>query len=153
VPNLPDGLYRMIIEFPGIPMDPNSFVEFELGGAGFVDENSIRLAADITPLGIVLTKVRETGIYRNYFKDLNIFPNPADDYLEITYERLNTDGIMMQVMDLNGAIQIEQEIPKGFDQRVQLEVSNLTPGIYVMTFMDKEKGVRSITSLKFIIER
>ena len=151
--NLPDGLYRVQIEFPGIPMDPNSFVEFELGGGGTIDQNQINLAAEVKPTGIVVTKIEETGIYRNYFKDLNIFPNPADDYLEITYERLNTEGIMMQVMDLNGAIQIEQEIPKGFDQSVQLEVSHLTPGIYIMTFMDKEQGVRSITSLKFIIER
>ncbi|MEQ8715399.1 MAG: Ig-like domain-containing protein, partial [Cyclobacteriaceae bacterium] len=151
--NLPDGLYRVQIEFPGIPMDPNSFVEFELGGGGTIDQNQINLAAEVKPTGIVVTKIEETGIYRDYFKDLNIFPNPADDYLEITYERLNTEGIMMQVMDLNGAIQIEQEIPKGFDQSVQLEVSHLTPGIYIMTFMDKEQGVRSITSLKFIIER
>lgn len=151
--NLPDGFYRLQIEYPGVPMDPNSFVEFELGGGGTIDQNTLNLTAEVKPDGVVVTKVEETGIYRNYFKDLNVFPNPADDYLEITYERLNTDGIMVQVMDLNGAIQIEQEIPKGFDQRVELEVIHLTPGIYIMTFMDMEQGVRSITSLKFIIER
>ena len=151
--NLPDGIYRIQIEYPGVPMDPNTFVEFELGGGGTIDQSILNLAAEVKPTGIEVRKIEETGIYRNYFKDLNVFPNPADDHLEITYKRLNTDGIIMQVMDLSGAIQIEQEIPKGFDQRVQLEVAHLNPGIYIMTFMDKEKGVRSITSLKFIIQR
>ncbi|MEM8895139.1 MAG: T9SS type A sorting domain-containing protein, partial [Bacteroidota bacterium] len=95
----------------------------------------------------------ETGIYREYFKNLNVFPSPADDHLTITYERLNTEGILMQVVDLNGSIQIEQEIPQGLDRRVSLEVDSLTPGIYIMTFMDKAKGVKSITSLKFVINR
>lgn len=151
--NLPDGLYRVQIEFPGIPMDPNSFIEFELGGGGTIDQNTINLAAEVKPTGIEVTKIEETGIYRNYFKNLNVFPNPADDYLTITYDRLNTEGILMQVMDLNGALQLEQQIPQGFNKQVQLEVDNLKPGLYIMTFMDRAKGEVSITSLKFIIRR
>ncbi|MEQ9111764.1 MAG: hypothetical protein RIF36_25005, partial [Imperialibacter sp.] len=55
--NLPDGDYRVNIQYPGIPMDPTSFVDFQLGGGTGVEQNSIRINALATPTSIVVTKV------------------------------------------------------------------------------------------------
>ena len=152
VPNLPDGQYVVSFEYPGIPMDETSFVEFELGPDG-IDENEITLAADITPQGIVVEKVEETGIYTRYFKDLNVFPVPASRELNITYAHLNADDIIMQLIDLSGSVKLEQEVPKGSAHHLKLDVSGLDAGIYLVTFVDREKGVRSITSRKLIVRR
>jgi hypothetical protein len=101
----------------------------------------------------VVQKVKETGIYREYFKNLNIFPNPAVDYINISYERLNSENVKMEIIDLTGSKILESKLPSGFNQNIELDVTNLKAGMYIINFIDTVKGVRSITSSKLIINR
>jgi hypothetical protein len=151
--NLKDGTYKINIEYPGVPMDPNSFLIFDLGSNGAIDQNAINLDAEVFPGGIVVQKVKETGIYRDYFKNLNIFPNPAVDYINISYERLNSENVKMEIIDLTGSKILESKLPSGFNQNIELDVTNLKAGMYIINFIDTVKGVRSITSSKLIINR
>lgn len=151
--NLPAGNYRIVMEFPGIPMDPKSYVEFFLGEDETLDDKVLNLFAEIKPAGITVEKFSETGVRRNYFRGLNIFPNPADTYVNIAYERLNSDGIVLQLIDLSGAVKLQHVVPKGHNQQLQLDVSHIQPGIYVLTFMDERRGIRHVVSSKVLISR
>jgi hypothetical protein len=153
VTNLKDGTYKINIEYPGVPMDPNSFIIFDLGLNGTIDQNILNLDAEVFPDRIEVRKVAETGIYRDYFKNLNIFPNPATDYINISYERLNSDNVKMEIIDLAGSKILEAKLPSGFNQNVQLDVTQLKAGLYIINFIDTKKGVRSVTSSKIIISR
>ncbi len=71
--DLESGLYRFNVEYPGIPMDPNSFVEFEIGADG-MERNTFVLEATITENGIVVKRTNVLGFRRKYFKTWKYTP-------------------------------------------------------------------------------
>ncbi|MFY0687682.1 MAG: hypothetical protein JXQ90_10985, partial [Cyclobacteriaceae bacterium] len=126
--NLPVGSYRLNIQYPGVPMDPTSFVEFEI-----TDEeegDGYELAATVATDGIVVEVVEELGFYRHYFKDLNVYPNPTADYININYRRLNARSVEMNLMDLGGNIIRTETIRRGRSETIQFDIRDLEDGIY-----------------------
>ncbi|MEQ8713743.1 MAG: IPT/TIG domain-containing protein [Cyclobacteriaceae bacterium] len=153
-PNLPDGLYRINIEYPGIPMDPNSFVEFELGSDGSVESEFLQLSAQIKPTGIVVEKIETTSVFADYFHEFNIFPNPAKDVLNVTYEQLNKAGLQWQVINLNGQQMMGGEVPSGFDQAFQLDITSLVDGIYLLNIIDPDiRSNNQVTTVRFMVKK
>ncbi|MEQ8240829.1 MAG: T9SS type A sorting domain-containing protein, partial [Cyclobacteriaceae bacterium] len=147
---LPPGLYRFNIEFPGIPMDPDSFVEFEIGGNGF-DANNFKLEAFITENGIEVTRVGLLSIYNQGFKSLSIYPNPTSDFLTIAYDRLLSEDYVVEIHNLQGQLLIQEKLNDGFDQKLKIQVSHLESGVYLATF--KQLGGRNATlSMKIVIK-
>jgi Leucine-rich repeat (LRR) protein len=151
--NLPDGDYRVNIQYPGIPMDPSSFIDFQLGGGSGVEQNSIRINALATPTSIVVTKVEETGIYLDYFKGLTVYPNPADKFLTIRYEKLVRTDVVADLMDLTGQTIRSASLEQGSNRQVLLDVDGVRAGIYILRFYDTAENGGGITSLRIIISR
>ncbi|MEQ8240950.1 MAG: Ig-like domain-containing protein, partial [Cyclobacteriaceae bacterium] len=145
---LPAGLYRFNIEFPGIPMDPNSFVEFEIGGDGF-DANNFKLEAFITEGGIEVTRVEALAIYEQYFRALDVYPIPAKDFINIKYDRLLADDVEVRLIDLEGKMISHQKLQTGWNQQYQLDVSEIPDGFYLLHFMDPKEKI--IVSYKILI--
>ncbi|MFT6855365.1 MAG: hypothetical protein ACJA0X_001339, partial [Cyclobacteriaceae bacterium] len=147
---LPPGTYRFNIEFPGIPMDPDSFVEFEIGGNGF-DANNFKLEAFITANGIEVTRVDLLSIYDQGFKALSIYPNPAKDYLTIAYDRLLSSSYIVEIHNLQGKLIHQEKLTDGFEQKVEIPVSHLEDGIYLVTF--KQLGSKNATlNMKIVVK-
>ncbi|GEM_PF-2614676 len=153
VPDLPDGLYRINIEFPGIPMDPNSFIEFELGTGVDIESQLLQLAAQIKPTGITVEKIEETSVLKEYFVEFNIFPNPAKEMLNVTYKRLNQSGLEWQVIDLQGQQLMSGEVHRGLDQMMELDVSSLVDGIYLLSIIDPNNRNNQVTTVKFLVRK
>lgn len=154
VPDLPDGLYRINIEFPGIPMDPNSFIEFELGTGTNVESELLQLAAQIKPTGIIVEKIEATAVLGQYFQEFNVFPNPAKDVLNVTYEHLNRAGLEWQVINLNGQQMMNGEVPSGFDQAFQLNITSLVDGIYLLNIIDPDiHSNNQVTTVRFMVKK
>jgi hypothetical protein len=146
---LPPGTYRFNIEFPGIPMDPDSFVEFEIGGNGF-DANNFKLEAFITANGIEVTRVDLLSIYDQGFKALSIYPNPAKDYITIAYDRLLSSDYIVEIHNLQGKLIHQEKLTDGFEQKVEIPVSHLENGIYLVTF--KQLGNKNATlNMKIVV--
>lgn len=153
-PNLPDGLYRINIEFPGIPMDQSSFVEFELGTGENVESEFLQLSAQIKPTGIVVEKIEATAVLKEYIHEFNVFPNPARDILNVTYERLNHPGLEWQVINLQGQQLMRGKIPQGSDQMMQLDITGLGDGIYLFNVIDPDAHSNSqVTTVRFIVRK
>ncbi|WP_339785751.1 T9SS type A sorting domain-containing protein [uncultured Imperialibacter sp.] len=151
--NLPDGDYRVNIQYPGIPMDPTSFIEFQLGGGNGVEQNSIRINALATPTKIVVTKVEETGIYLDYFKGLTVYPNPANRFLTIRYEKLVRGEVVADLIDLTGQTIRSANLEQGSDRQVLLDVDDVKAGIYILRFHDTTGNGGSVISLRIKISR
>lgn len=147
---LVDGKYRFNIEYPGIPMDTTSFVEFTIGEGGIEDEELI-LAATVTETGIFVEQVERLGFYRKYFKDLTIYPNPADQYVTISYSKLVSASVMVRLIDLSGNVMSEQLIDKGTDSEIEFDVSSITGGIYLLNFVDTSDDSQMIATYKVIV--
>ncbi|MFY0687876.1 MAG: hypothetical protein JXQ90_11955 [Cyclobacteriaceae bacterium] len=147
--NLPDGFYRLNIQYPGVPMDPNSFVEFEISDEE--EGDGYELAATISTDGIVVEVVEELGIYRNYFKNLSVYPNAADQYLIVAYDRLNAGSVQVRLLNLEGKEVLNQKLSKGDRQELRLDVTDIVGGIYLLYFYDPTKEDTTISTVKVII--
>ncbi|MDW3196605.1 MAG: Ig-like domain-containing protein [Cytophagales bacterium] len=150
--NLPDDTYFLNIEYPGIPMDPSTTIEFTVG-AGGIEDNEFTLEAVVTEDGIAVELIEALGFYRQYFKDLDIYPNPADKYLNIRYEKLMSDQVKVQILNLEGRVMHEEDVRKGFNQEMQLEVDLLDPGMYLVRFYDPESPAPTIITYRVMISR
>lgn len=148
---LEDGKYRFNIEYPGIPMDPDSYVEFTVGEGG-IEEEVLVLQATVTEDGIVVEKIERLGFYRKYFKDLSVYPNPAQDYLKIAYSKLMSASVTVLLMDLEGQVLKEQKIKKGYNQELNMDVSDISGGIYLLNFVDTNLGAEKITTFKVYVK-
>lgn len=62
--------------------------------------------------------------------EVQLFPNPATDYLTVVYPAANDASVQLTVWDLTGRKVIERTVRGAVRQR--LEVSQLQPGIYLL---------------------
>lgn len=147
--DLPTGEYRLNIQYPGIPMDPDSFTEFviEEGSEGV----EFNLEATVTEEGITVQLIEALGFYRKYFKNLDVYPNPADQYLTIRYEKLMSENVKVKLLNMNGKVVREADVRKGYQQSMELDVSEVEGGIYLLYFYDPGVSEQNISIFKVIV--
>ncbi|MDH5609547.1 MAG: Ig-like domain-containing protein, partial [Cyclobacteriaceae bacterium] len=147
---LPVGFYRLNIQYPGVPMDPASFIEFEIGTDKVND--GYELLATVEESGIFVEMIAELGTYRKYFRELNVYPNPANQTLQIHHGTLPMDNIRVMLMDLTGRVLHEQPIESGHTTSFSLDVSGLVNGIYLLHFYEKGNEKEHIVTYKVIVQ-
>ena len=151
--NLPPDTYRLNIEYPGIPMDPNSFIEFEVGEGG-LENNTLELEATVDEDGIAVELVEELGFYRNYFKDLELYPNPVEDELTIQYSKLLSKNVKVQFLNLQGQLVKEETVEAGYQQRMLFDTRDIGDGIYLVRFIDPtRKDGQNIVTYRIIVRK
>ena len=104
------------------------------------DENPIHTYAATNLYDVILTVTNSCGsdvynmninvalsIYSINNYNINIYPNPVKDILNIELE--NNSKAMYQIFDITGKIIVEDEIRKGENQK-SIQLSNLSSGIY-----------------------
>jgi len=67
--------------------------------------------------------------------DLNIYPNPARNYIFVNLGYRSTHSGRIEVLDLNGRVAREEQIPAGF-QVFQLDINLLNRGIYILRWTE-----------------
>jgi len=151
--NLPPDTYRLNIEYPGIPMDPNSFIEFEVGEGG-LENSTLELEATVDEDGIAVELVEELGFYRNYFKDLELYPNPVEDELTIQYSKLLSKNVKVQFLNLQGQLVKEKTVEAGYQQRMLFDTRDIGDGIYLVRFIDPtRKDGQNIVTYRIIVRK
>ncbi|NQZ75736.1 MAG: hypothetical protein HRT61_06430, partial [Ekhidna sp.] len=119
---LPTGTYRFFVEYPGIPLDASSEVEFEVGEAG-ISDTDFKLEAFASEDGISVSIERVLGVILEYFKDLKVYPNPSSEYLNISYRHLKSQEVIAEIVDLSGNSMWTQHMNDGFDGSLKIDVS------------------------------
>ncbi len=146
--DLPDGLYRINFDFPGIPTDPNSFVEFELGANGQLTNNTIRLAAEVEPQGIVVTKVEETGILNPLIGDFTVYPVPYDQELTVRFDlrRFATRSVMIEMVNMDGRLLLQQstQAVRGLNEVAIVDPPQVE-GVYIILLKDASGEVLAVS--------
>ncbi len=133
--DLPDGDYRLSIEYPGIPMDPNSFIEFKIGEGG-LEQTSLTLEATVDETGIEVQLINILTVAKEYFTEIDVYPNPADRDLNISYKGLNSDDVAAQLVDLQGRLIMEHPLVRSMESVMTLDVSAVKRGIYLLRLVD-----------------
>ncbi|WP_420576463.1 BspA family leucine-rich repeat surface protein [Ekhidna sp.] len=148
---LPQGEYRFFVEYPGIPLDESAFVEFEVGEAG-VSDTDFKLQAFATEDGIEVTIEAVLGVILEYFKDLAIYPNPSDEYLNIRYRHLKSNYVTAQLVDLAGNTLWTSDLRNGFDGEVRIDVTGYEEGMYILRFYDREQPNENVVSFRVLVK-
>jgi hypothetical protein len=86
LPTLPTGTYRLNIQYPGYPMDETSFITIQIGTAL---QSQVAVAAHVEGGKINVKKLIITGFAENQDYKVQVFPNPAVDYIKIGFENSN----------------------------------------------------------------
>ena len=147
---LPQGIYRFFVEYPGIPLNDASSVEFEVGEAG-VSDTDFKLQAFATEDGIEVTIEAVLGVILEYFKELEIYPNPSNEYLNIRYRHLKSKNVTAQLIDLTGNTMWAQNLRNGFEGQLQIDVTDFEEGIYILRFYDRESSGDNVVSFRVIV--
>jgi Leucine-rich repeat (LRR) protein len=134
---LTDDTYLINIQYPGVPMDQSSDILLTLGTQ--TDFNKISVEALVKPEGIVVKEVASTGIKAPFLRDLNVYPNPGDDIINLDYfVRRKVESLNMRVTDMTGRELMLQGLPYGHGpQRTAMDISGLTPGMYILVISDE----------------
>ena len=73
--------------------------------------------------------------------DFNVFPNPAQDKVMISFDNSSGTQARIAIYDLSGKMQLEQFSDLNTNT---IDVSNLSPGIYFVELIANGKGVQKI---------
>ena len=136
---LPEGTYRFFVEYPGIPLDESSFVEFDIGEAG-VSDNTFILAAVVTETGITVELI--LGLTSEFFTDFNIYPNPTSDIINIDYDKILSDNLSMSI---NGKRILSQSLERSENGKIEIDLSSYQSGQYILKFFDNDKNESALT--------
>ncbi|WP_420317119.1 FG-GAP-like repeat-containing protein [Ekhidna sp.] len=147
---LPEGLYRFFVEYPGIPLDESSFVEFEIGEEG-ISDTDFKLTAFATEDGIEVNIERVLGLIFKYFKNLEVYPNPTTDVLKLSYRHLTDKKVGAQLVDLAGNVLWTQDIRSGYDGYEEIDVSGYKEGVYILHIFDKEDRESHVVSYRIMV--
>ncbi|WP_425389778.1 leucine-rich repeat domain-containing protein [Ekhidna sp.] len=147
---LPEGRYRFFVEYPGIPLDESSFVEFEVGEQG-ISDTDFKLEAFASEDGIEVEIKRVLGLIFEYFKNLKVYPNPTSEILKLSYRHLTDKEVAAQLVDLKGNVLWSKDIRSGYDGYEEIDVSGYREGIYILNVYDKEDSKSHVVSYRIII--
>lgn len=136
--NVDYGRYLINIQFPGVPMNPDSDVEF------FIDpdkENQVfEVNALITELGIDITANEILFNWKPYLKDVVLYPNPTEGKLAMDYTVYrNINDLKIQVHNVSGRLlktQIEDH--EQGRHHAMIDLTDYASGIYFLILTDSE---------------
>ncbi len=101
---------------------------------------------------IVMTSASPTGITTNKKSifDINIYPNPVKDILNIELGTNSSGVVEIEVYSLTGekVLELEQTVSDGRNQ-ISVVVSNLLDGVYLLKVL---KGIE-VSCCKFIVSK
>ena len=89
--------------------------------------------------------------HREALNRLNVYPVPADNHMTISYSKLLSEDISVQMLDLNGSVVYESKVERGYQQSFDIDTESLTNGIYLLHFVDASRGSRRIATYKVFV--
>lgn len=146
LPNLPPAKYRLNIQYPGYPMDPNSFITFDIGTQPSSTTVNVSAVVSAQSNKIVVSLVRITEIY----DELKVlpYPNPATEKVMVEFDRnvMNAAGVLLT--DLTGRLMNVETTTT--DKGFEVKVGSVPPGLYLLSLVDANnfKMVTSKVSIK-----
>ena len=142
LPNLPTGEYRINFQYPGYPMDEDSYTTIAIGTAF---ESQVMVEANVLDGKINVRKLVITGLFEaeNYVAD--VYPNPAVEYIQLKFPD-EAIGRNIILSDLQGSVIRSQSAEQ---KDVTVSVHDFRKGIYILQI--KENGIK-VKTLKVSIE-
>lgn len=80
---------------------------------------------------------------------LNLYPNPAQNRVTVSYNAGNDGKVTMQIFDVMGRLHASQELPSSDTNTTDLDVSNYPAGTYIVQLIGNTGSItRSLTIVR-----
>ncbi len=76
------------------------------------------------------------NINKNYFADLKIYPNPANDKINIKIKRNYSTDFDLSLLSIDGKILIKKHYQKYENKNIVLNLTTFKKGIYIVRYVD-----------------
>ena len=150
--NIPAGVYRIFIEYPGIPIREDAFTEFEVTEDG--KNNDVAISATVFEDGIEIIGTI-TGVLKDLIDDLVIYPNPSSTgEVFVQIEASRSFEVMLEIVDLRGKTIMAETLNNiniGNGTR-KYDVSRLPAGLYIIRVTAPSQQNQLIYSGKLILQ-
>ncbi|MEL7145797.1 MAG: T9SS type A sorting domain-containing protein, partial [Bacteroidota bacterium] len=150
--NLPAGVYRIFIEYPGIPIREDAFTEFEVTEDG--KNNDVTFEATVEETGIAING-KITGVLKDLIDDLVIYPNPATSgEVFVGIEASRSFEVVLEIVDLRGKTVLAKTLNNvniGNGNK-RFDVSHMPAGLYLIRVTAPTQQNQMIYSGKLIIQ-
>jgi hypothetical protein len=135
--NLPEGEYRLNIQYPGYPMDTTSFVTITIG-SGL--QSQVAVEANVVEGKINVRKLTITGIYQAEDYQAELYPNPAVESIHLKFgsESLHRSATLT---DIHGKAVVQQKIT-GKEEKIG--VQGLKQGMYLLQILEQGKIAKTL---------
>lgn len=131
LPNLPEGDYRIRIEYPGVETDETSDIDFNLNG----EQGEVVSVEAVVEDGLI--KVTETGRVTANEPDkmmrFSFYPNPVKDQINLKLDNA-ADANELIIFDLKGVLQKRIKLDNG---HTNIDLNRLATGTYIIRLQDK----------------
>jgi|GEM_PF-2520311 len=135
--NLPVGQYRLNIQYPGYPMDPNSFVTIPIG-ENFESEK--RVEAVVEEGKIVVNELVITHIWSMEDYQADVYPNPATSFINFKFNQLSTSR-SVNLYDDSGRKMLQM---KASQKQETMDLRSLPSGSYIINIHDHGMVVKTL---------
>jgi len=96
-----------------------------------------------------ISSIEEPKNNNNPLGDINIYPNPVADQLNVSFKDMNQKHVTIALIDMNGKILIN-DIAESTTSVKQLVMTNVAKGNYVLRFVTKDgKFTKSFKVVKY----
>lgn len=131
IPELPNGQYRLNIQYPGYPMDETSFVEFAISANPL--EKNVQVEATVVDGKIIVRELVITGLYETNDYAVTVHPNPAVETIHFTFETTSEHRELI-LQDATGKALKQQAAP---DKQGSMTVREMPSGTYLLQIRDQ----------------
>ena len=137
--NLEAGTYRLRIEYPGVPMDEDSDVEFVLEGSNVTGYSVL---ATVTEDGIFVESSPVLGTPSPFLNEIKVYPNPVKETAQLRYTvNRKISSLNFKLLSIDGKIISNGTLgTKTGTYDLKLNTENLDPGIYFVNLYDTERN-------------
>jgi len=137
--NLEAGTYRLRIEYPGVPMDEDSDVEFVLEGTNVAGYSVL---ATVTEDGIFVESSPVLGTPTPFLNEIKVYPNPVKETAQLRYTvNRNISSLNFKLLSIDGKVISNGTLgTKAGTYDLKLNTENLDPGIYFVNLYDSERN-------------
>ena len=131
------GKYLLNIEFPGVPMDPASEVEFEISEDK--DNQVFDVLAIVGENGINIDQTEVLFSWKPYLKEINIYPNPTEGLVVMDYlVNRSIKDLKIKVLTITGKILHEQKMDHHLGKHAtSVDLTEYEAGLYFLIFTNE----------------
>jgi Leucine-rich repeat (LRR) protein len=140
IPNLSAGRYTIKFDIPGVPMNEQSDIIFDLTGE---DQEALEIAAVSDNGQISVSRVKYTANKSELLKNVTVYPNPSNAKFNIN----GTESISsIRIISSEGRLIKELLDFNNSSQHVEVDLGDYPNGMYFMQIVWKD-GFRSMNKL------